>query len=419
MTASPAAAPDGTLVPLSDRPATRARVTRRGVVVAAGALILLALLVAMILAQGRPTGFLDPEDTGRFGAEALVEVLRDHGVDVEVRRGARAVAEAPPGPGTTVVVGDPELLGAGAAQLVARATRDADRIVLLSPTASEASAFDLPVTPTPSGAGVVPARCDGPIAHADDTVSTVDTRFIPAGAQVPAEVQQCFPLPGPDGDPGVDPGPGAPHGSAMVLVPASGSHPEIVAIGFSTGLVNGMVTEHSHAALGLRALGPSPRLIWYQPETADLTVTSTGATGAAEDPWPAWEGPAIALVLSAVLLLALVRGRRFGRLVPESLPVVVRAVETTEARAMMYRRARDRERSSAVLRDATIRRLRRRLALAPTAPPEAVVPVVAAATGIPTDDVGRALFGPAPSDDPGLLALGQWLADLEERARHP
>ena len=400
-------------------PARRPRVPRRGVVVVTGALVLLALLVAMILSQGRPTGFLDPEDTGRFGTEALVEVLRDHGVDVEVRRGARAVADAPPGPGTTVVVGDPELLGAGAARLVARATREADRVVLLSPTPDEAEAFDLPVAPVPTGSGPLTARCDGSIAHRDDTVSSVDTRFIPSDGEVPTDVTQCFPLPDPNGEPGADPGPGAPHGSALVVVPATGSRPEVVAIGFSMGLVNGLVTERSHAALGLRALGAGPRLVWYQPETADLTVTGTGAIGPAQDPWPAWERPAIALILSAVLLLALVRGRRFGRLVPEALPVVVRAVETTEARAMMYRRARDRERSALVLRDATIRRLRRRLAIAPTAPPEVLVPVVATATGIPTDDVGRALFGPAPTDDPGLLALGQQLADLEERARHP
>ena len=55
--------------------------------------------------------------------------------------------------------------------------------------------------------------------------------------------------------------------------------------------------------------------------------------------------------------------RRLGRLVREPLPVVVRAVETTERRGRLYRRAGDRARAAAVLRLAPADRLARRLAV--------------------------------------------------------
>ena len=93
----------------------------------------------------------------------------------------------------------------------------------------------------------------------------------------------------------------------------------------------------------------------------------------------AWAGPASVLVGVAVVLLAVVRGRRLGRLVREPLPVVVRAIETTESRGRLYRRAGDRERAAAVLRAGTAQRLTARLALARGAAPAALVGAVSAA----------------------------------------
>ncbi len=59
----------------------------------------------------------------------------------------------------------------------------------------------------------------------------------------------------------------------------------------------------------------------------------------------------------AVVLLALWRARRLGPVVPESLPVVVRAAEATEGRGRMYRRAGARDRAAGRLRAATRTRI--------------------------------------------------------------
>ena len=121
----------------------------------------------------------------------------------------------------------------------------------------------------------------------------------------------------------------------------------------------------------------------------------------------------------AVIALALARGRRLGRLVPEPLPVVVRAIETTESRGRLYRRAGDPARAAAVLRAGTADRLARRLAVHRGAGPAGLVPAVSRATGRPAVEVADILFGPPPPDDAALIRLAQQLTDLEERAHHP
>ncbi|HYN66579.1 MAG TPA: DUF4350 domain-containing protein, partial [Ornithinibacter sp.] len=121
----------------------------------------------------------------------------------------------------------------------------------------------------------------------------------------------------------------------------------------------------------------------------------------------------------AVLLLALARGRRLGRLVHEPLPVVVRAIETTESRGRLYRKAGDRTRAAAVLRAGSSERLVRRLAVGRGAGPAALVHAVTLSTGLRDTEVADILFGPAPPDDAALIHLAQQLTDLEERVRHP
>ena len=79
---------------------------------------------------------LDPDDTGPTGGKALVEVLRDHGVDVQVVRSVDALADAEPGPGTTVVMANAAYVGHDSAVVMGDASAGADRLVLLSPSAA-------------------------------------------------------------------------------------------------------------------------------------------------------------------------------------------------------------------------------------------------------------------------------------------
>ena len=135
-------------------------------------------------------------------------------------------------------------------------------------------------------------------------------------------------------------------------------------------------------------------------------------------------GPVLALGAVAFLGLVLWRGRRFGRLVTEPLPVVVRAVETTESRGRLYRRARDASRAGATLQLATRTRLADYLGLPRPSPSisergaeQALVSAVSAVTGRPAADVGALLLGPPPTRDDHLLGLASELAALEKEVR--
>jgi hypothetical protein len=343
---------------------------------------------------------------------AVAEVLRQHGVEVQVVRSIGALTRADIGPGTTVVMANPEYLGHENAATMGELSARADRLVLMAPTASQLTALRLPLASAQVGATIpVTADCQSTVARRDDLASQVDVRFIRrTGVGGPAPTL-CFALPDLRGN-GTD-GADFRFGAAMATVPAADGHPEVVALGLATGFTNQWAGEQSHAGIALRALGHSPRLIWYQPGVGDLVNPS--GTGE-PTPWPQWLAPAAAVLAVAIAVLALVRGRRMGALVREPLPVVVRAVETTESRGRIYRRARDRARAAAILRAATMDRLGRRLAVAPHAG-AALVTAASHASGMPVEQVGALLAGPPPATDLQLQALASSLTDLEERVR--
>ena len=406
-----AADPSGTSRPNPSSPAP-ARWRRRAawtLVVALG----VAALVALALASAVPPQQLDPDDTGPTGSKALVQVLRHHGVDVQVVLSIATLERAAPGPGSTVVLGNPAYLGHTSSLRLARAATTADRLVLLSPTTLQLDALRLPVAAGPVAAHVsLTATCSGDVARADDTVDLVDVRFLTRDAGAFRGATPCFALPDGRADSSQQPSDFA-FGAAMATFPAVSDRPEVVALGFGGALTNRFVDDASHAGLAVRALGRSGRLIWYQPDIADL-AEPPGAVAASV--WPTWLVPAAAVGATAVVVLALVRGRRLGPLVTEPLPVVVRAVETTESRGRIYRRAQDRARAAAILRRATGDRLTRRLAVPPPVGP-VLHHAAAAASGMPVRQVATLLTGPPPATDAELQALATALTDLEERVR--
>lgn len=372
----------------------------------------LAALGALALATAQPSQDLDPDGTGPGGGRALVEVLRHHGVDVQVVRSAQALVDAAPASGTTVVVADPEYLGHDSTTTLARASRRADRLVLLSPTSEQLDVLALPLTATPAGVVTdLRSGCSTSVARGDDTVSEVDEGLVDTETGR-SRSQLCFVLSDPRHASGT---PDAAFGAAMATLPATADHPEVVALGMTPAFTNRFLATASHAGLAVRALGHSPRLVWYQPGLGDLANASGAPT---PSPWPVWLGPAAVLLATAVLMLAVVRGRRMGALVTERLPVVVRAVETTESRGRIYRRARDRERAARILRVAATTRLARRLGL-PTTELTVVVPAAAAASGMPAAEVAALLAGAPPTTDAELHTIAVSLSRLEERVRTP
>ncbi|MGL4743151.1 MAG: DUF4350 domain-containing protein [Dermatophilaceae bacterium] len=374
----------------------------------------LVLLGVFAVGAARPPQFLDPEGAGPQGGRALAEVLRAQGVEVDVARSISALERAPVDRATTVVVADPGALGPGATERLRDVTSDAGRLVVVGGATEQLDTLEVPARTFPGGAERLRSRCTAAGARPNDLLRVIDQTYL---LEDDDSGTSCFVLPDPDGDPDT-PAPDAALGSALALIPPDSGRPETVLIGFGSALTNEFVADASHAGLGVRVLGSSERLVWYQPGTGDLTAPGPGGeTGELRPIWPVWTTPAVVLVGIVVVLLAAARGRRLGRLVREPLPVVVRAVETTESRGRLYHRSGDRARAAEVLRAATRGRLAARLGLPRRPPFPAIVSAVSSCTGRSAEDVATILGGAPPGDDAALVQLARQLTDLEERAR--
>lgn len=352
-----------------------------------------ALILLTTLPEGT-SGALDPDSPEPGGARAVAQILRGQGVEVTKAGRSREVARLATG-GTTLVVISPKLLGPE--QLDRIAATDAD-LVLVEPDAIVLNRLAPGIRP----AGVVrpevrPPDCSNPAARAAQ-----DAR---AGGHVyraPDDATLCYPA---DDD----------RAGSYVVTRDGGR--TLTVVGQSEILTNERLAEDGNAALALRTLGADPRLIWYVPDPLELGATSEQPSTFDLLPRGVWWGAAQLAI--AVLVALLWRARRLGALVSEPLPVVVRAAETEEGRARLYRQASARGRAAATLRTAALRRLASRLAVPTDATPEQVASLVAATTGRPDEAVRTTLLGPAPERDAALVALADDLDTLErEIAAH-
>jgi hypothetical protein len=181
-------------------------------------------------------------------------------------------------------------------------------------------------------------------------------------------------------------------------------------------MTNGSLLKEGNAALAMNIAGDRARLIWYAPQrpqgdrSADATVAELIPDAFF------WVVAQLCLVTA---LLALWQGRRLGPLVAEKLPVVVRASETVEGRARLYRSRRARDQAAAALRTATLQRVTPRLGLGINPSENAVVaavgPLIRTRRGGDEPTVHRILFGPPPDTDSDLFGLAQALDDIERQ----
>lgn len=368
--------------------------------------IIVTLLVTVIsLQQVSNTQANDPENPGRNGAQALARVLSGNGVDVRIVRSEKAFIAEHVDSSTTVLITSTEALSGETARRAMDHSRAAGRLVLLTPQQAVLDGMGLPLDATRHPTyQVLTAGCSSPDVRPDEHLAGGDTRY---EAQPGTTATTCFP-PDPSFAAGGD------HSGYYVTLPAEGPRPEVSVLGSVAVIENKSITDADHSALALRSLGHSPRLVWY---VAAYTDIAAGDATAPLPLLPGWFVPALAVVGTAVLLLIGWRGRRLGRLVTEPLPVVVRAVETTESRGRLYRKARDRQRAHAVLQSATRQRLTGYLGLSPDTPPEELAAALAAATGRHTDEVLRLLCAPIEPHDAALMQTAVQLALLEEDVR--
>jgi hypothetical protein len=375
---------------------------RHRAVLAIGAVVVAAVTLLSVLSARSAVhgGALDPQNPSAGGAQAVARVLAAHGVQVSVVRRASELEDEVLDAGTTVMVTSTGDLGRSTTTRLHAAARDAGALVLAAPGSSVVSTLRLPVAVGRTGSGGrVGANCREPLLTGLHLDVPPSTSYQASGAS-PDRVAVCFPAPG-----------AAP---VSWVVEVGGPASPTYVVGAEKLFANERVDRADNAAVALRLLGQHDRLVWYVPDPRDIVVGDRGSLAAQ---LPAGLGPALWLALAALLATMLWRGRRLGPLGTEPLPVVVKAVESTQGRGRLYHRVQDRSHAARILRGATARRLAARLRLPDTTDLQPLAAAVAAATGLDASRVLDLLAdGPVP-DDRAMTRLAADLASLEKELR--
>lgn len=367
-------------------PTIRQRWRRSRVLIGAGIVVVLGAIV-VALGTGRSGGALDPRSYTPSGSHAL-SVLLGH-------RGVRVITVTSVGPneqfetsGTTLVVVSPQFLSSDELDTIASTPVD---LVVVGARLDEIQGLGLPLAVQPEdGSSLRLPACTLPAA----TVAG-SARLPGGGYTVPDGGQGCYP----DGD-----------GFALVTFQRSGHHVTLLSDG--TPLMNSSLAKDGNAALALGLLDANPNVVWLVPPA--IAPLSSGPHRTVPSLLPSRLKSAFLQLVIAVIVIAIWRGRRLGRLVPEDLPVVVRQSETVRGRSRLYRRSHSLDTAADALREGTRDRLAHRLGLGPRPLPGALVQAVAARAAQPAAQIEALLYGSTPADDLTLVTLAQALTALEQ-----
>ena len=377
----------------------------RAPAVLVGLILLGGTVIALLQARPPATGPLDPRDVSPGGTHALAALLTGQGRPVtRVETAAAALAQTQR-PGAALVITDPGALGPTSLAMLARSPADLlivapgrSALGTLAPGVTLATGERVPVASHAPQCGLLAARLAGPADMGGLLLrSTVGGTWRCYLAGLPTAHHPV--------------GQAAAGGGFASLVRIQNDGRTVTVLGTSAPLTNANLGRNGNAALALNLLDQDSRVVWLVPAPLISPVPAGRSSPISLIPAPVHLVAAELAV--AVVLAAIWRMRRFGPLVFEPLPVVVRAEETVEGHGRLYRSRRARDRAAAALRTAALARITTRIGLPQQTAPEAICQELAGRTGRSADDLQAMLYGPVPHDDAALVTLATDLDSLE------
>ena len=364
------------------------------------AVIALAVATVVVIINGNARGggpALGADNPAPTGGMAVARVLQSQGVHVvtadTVTQARKAInpGDAGSNPDTTLLVYDPN--GYLDAQQLRRIDGIAGTTVMVTP------GFDAlhTLAPAVDFAGV-PDHAKASVS-ADCTVRAA----VKAGRMSPPQATYrlqnssytgCFPT----------------SAGTFAMAAYSDGVSDVYVVGSTDVFDNENVIRDGNAALALNLLGEHDTLVWYLPTLADVSASGPPSLG---ELTPGWLTPVILLLIAAVIAAAVWRGRRFGPLVIENLPVIVRAGETMEGRSRLYQRSSARQHAIDALRIGALGRIAALCGLPTTA---STIEVADAASAVLATDpyAVRGILRDAPvNNDADLMRLSARLQELE------
>jgi hypothetical protein len=369
----------------STDPTIRQRWLRNRVLAGAGVVVIIGAVI-YAFGAGTPGGNLDPRSYTGAGSHALAALLEQRGVHVESATDA-TTAEHLAVSGTTLVVVFPQFLSTDELGTIAATHAD---LVVVGAEVDEIQGLGLPVAVEPGDGNTLrEPSCSLPAATVAGSAQLKGDGYTLSDGG-----QGCYP----DSD-----------GFALVTFAASGHRVTLLSDG--TPFMNSTLAKQGNAALALGLLDTHPDVVWLVPPQI---APASGGTQSVTSLLPSRLKLAFLQLIIAVVVIAVWRGRRLGRLVSEELPVVVRQAETVRGRSRLYRRSRSLGTAGNALREGTRDRLGRRLGLGPRPQQPALVQAVAARTQQPAGQIEALLYGAVPVDDAALVTLARALTTLEK-----
>ncbi|MEW1680439.1 DUF4350 domain-containing protein [Streptomyces sp. NPDC093594] len=374
----------------------------RGIALALVLLVATAVAIAVVRSDARH-GELDPRSADPYGSRAVAALLAGRGVDTRVVTTLEEAAGAA-GPDTTLLVAVPDLLTPRQQTRLHQATEGSGgRTVLVASGAASVERLVPGVTADPANSldSTLDPDCALPAARRAGDADTGGIRY--SSAHLDAD--ECYP---------------SRRLATLLRVPAPSGSGDTVLLGAPDILLNDRLDRHGNASLALQLLGSRPHLVWYLPSLADASAREQEERSFFDLLPSGWLWGTLQLFVAAALA-ALWRARRLGPLVPENLPVAIRASETAEGRARLYRKADARDRAALALRSATRTRLAPLVGVPVTQAhtPEVLLPALSARLQGDGQSPHTVLFGPPPGDDAALVRLADQLDALERQVRRP
>jgi len=370
---------------------------------AAAVVILGGILVALLAPPASPANsYLDPASTRAAGSHALAVILAERGTQVSRVTTAAAALAASRRDGAAIMVTSPDLLSDQDLARLAAARAD---LFIADPTGPALAAL----APAVTVAGIVPAgpRAPGCALSAATAAGDADLGGITLRVQPGIVAARCYPAAG------------LPTLVRYAFVSAGARPRERTILGTGTALQNSYLGRRGNAALALNLLGRHRRIAWLVPQQQDFGGVAAGSRRSIWSLLPRGTYLVAAQLGVALLVTALWRARRLGPLVPERLPVVVRAAETTEGHARLYQARRARGRAAEALRQAVTARLVPALGLPAGAAAGLVAIEVSRRTTVSEARARELLAGPAPASDADLVRLADDLDAMEKEVRAP
>lgn len=368
-----------------------------------GGWLLLGLIVIVVLSQvfgyERQYDPLDPRSPQPDGTRAIVEVLKQQGVDVELAYSADRMPDLDEN--TTLMVSDSIEFSYEVREALPTFVNDAGRVVF----GNVSSLYDLQIhnTTKPHYAGsYAPARdssCSDFFGGAK-AISSGDSVIDTDEEGVPEPPRTCF---------------YNKEGPTVGIWPATADHPEYV-WALSTFFQNNQLTEYDNAAAALTILGNNDRLVWFFP-TSEFDFKDRTTAGV----WsllPRWSYSTALLLLFVALAFMFFRGRRFGPLAFERLPVTVKSSETVIQHGHLVHETRDAAWAISALQTRARRKIRKALLLPDAIGEDKFVNTVASRTDRSEQEIYKLLFAPFTGAEHQIIQRAKELDDLVEEVVH-